>query len=140
MSSEGHGHIQTTGDTEDLLVTAGVKRDGGAAGIGRLNRGRGNGASGDAGLDWIGEGVLGPGPGAGNGVAAEIALGRSTGVRAGGRDADGGEIKVLARGREVDHGSRRCLIAEGATGQLSGCGGAEIVDRHRETKGGGNAG
>ena len=107
FSSESHGHIQTTGDTEQLFITAGGKRDGGAAGIVRLTRGRGDGAIGDAGLDWIAEGVLGSGPGAGDRIAPEGALDSSTGVRAGSGDTDGGEIKVLARGRELDRGSGR---------------------------------
>ena len=46
----------------------------------------------------------------------------------------------MACSREVDHRSGCCLIAEGAICQLSGCGGAEIVDRYREAEGGGKAG
>ena len=134
MSSEGHGHIQTTGDTEKLFIGGRTKADiPWCVVINGLD-----GAAADRGADRIAVSVLGAGAGAGDRIASEIALGGAAGAGARGSNAHRGELQILGFGHQVHHlgaGIRDGCVGEDAVLHRRAGGGAEVVDGNGKTDG-----
>ena len=139
MSSESHGHIQPTGDTEDLLVSGGTKTDiPCCVVINGLD-----GAAGDRGADRIAEGVLGASAGAGDRIAAECALAGAAGAGARGSNAHRGELQILGFGHQLHHFGaeiRGGCVGEAAVLHRRAGGGAEVVDGNGKPDGDRHAG
>ena len=134
FSSESHGHIQTTGDAEDLLVSGGTKTDIPCCVVINWL----DGAAADRGADRIAVSVLGASAGAGDRIAAEVALGGAAGARARGSNAHRGELQILGFGHQLQHlgaGIRGGCVGEAAVLHRRAGGGAEVVNGNGKTDG-----